>query len=187
MKIHKKYFICRVGGLFSALLFLAFSMSVEATAPRITPKMFGDERTSDIVAYQPAATGENSDSVLTSEIVTAAFSAAGKTPTIDVLPSKQLATYALLNNDAVAMIGNNKDLTEKDRHLHSLVTFYLRGDEAVVMIFNNKRGGDLRKAFVEGMQKIIKNGKYLEIFEKSRVNLPADYMSRLKRYNPSWK
>jgi hypothetical protein len=149
--------------------------------------MFGDERTSDIVAYQSASTGGDTDSVLTAEIVTAAFNAAGKTPTIDVLPSRQLATYALLNNDAVAMIGNNKDLTEKDRHQHSLVTFYLRGDEAVMMIFNNKRGGDLRKAFVEGMQKIIKNGKYLEIIEKSRVNLPADYMSRLKHHNPSWK
>jgi len=46
---------------------------------------------------------------------------------------------------------------------------------------------ELQPAFNEGLQKIIKSGKYLEILEKYHSKAPADYAGRLKRHNPSWK
>ena len=171
----------------SALLLLACSFSALATAPRITAKMFGEERKADIVAYQSA--DDKSDSALTVEIVTSAFGAAGKSPALDVLPSRQLAVYELFSSDAQALIGSPQDLAAKDRKLYSVVTFYLRaqGDEPVALIFSNARGAALKKAFIDGMQKLFKSGKYLEIIEKSRGKLPVDYISRVKRQNPGWK
>lgn len=172
-----------------ALLFCSFS--AHATAPRITAELFGEERKSDIVAYEQASSeaADRSESALTVEIATAAFKAAGKTPTIDVLPSKQLATYALFNNDAAGLIGSHQDLAGRDRSQYRVVTFYLTGasDEPVALIFSNAHGKGWHKAFVDGMQKILKNGKYMKIMEKHRSNLPADYIIRLKRQNPGWK
>ncbi|MFA6971743.1 MAG: hypothetical protein WC208_10125 [Gallionella sp.] len=172
-----------------AIVLLVFSSSAYATAPRITAQLFGEERKTDIVAYQsaPSEAAAKSDSALTVEIVTAAFKAAGKAPTVDVLPSKQLATYALFNNEAVALMGSPQDLAEKDKNQYRVVTFYLRADEPVELIFSNARGKELHKAFVDGLQKILKNGKYLEILEKYHVKVPADYVGRLKRQNPGWK
>ena len=171
----------------TALLLLACSFSAFATAPRITAKMFGEERKADIVAYQSA--DAKSDSALTVEIVKAAFSAAGKTPVLDVLPSRQLAAYELFSSDALALIGSPEDLAAKDSKQYSVVTFYFsaQGDEPVALIFSHARGGALKKAFIDGMQKLLKSGKYLEIIEKSRGKLPADYISRIKRQNPGWK
>lgn len=174
-----------------AIMLLVCSSSANATAPRITAELFGEEKKVDIVAYQSASSdaAANSEKALTVEIVTQAFKAAGKTPTVDVLPSKQLATYALFNNDAAGLIGSHQDLAAKDKNQYRVVTFYMKlaGDEPVALIFSNVRGRELHKAFVEGMQKILKNGKYLQIVEKHRGKLPADYVSRLKRQNPGWK
>ena len=173
----------------TALLLMACSFSAQATAPRITAQLFGDEKKADIVAYQSASSDAKSEAELTLAIVTEAFKASGKTPIIDVLPSKQLATYALFNNDAVALMGSPQDLAGKDKKQYGVVAFYLRGtdDEPVVLIFSNVHGKELHKAFVSGMQKIIKSGKYLQMIEKSRGKLPADYVGRLQRLNPSWK
>ena len=171
----------------TALLLLACSCSAFATAPRITAKMFGEEKKADIVAYQSA--DAKSDSALMVEIVTAAFSVSGKSPVLDVLPSRQLAVYELFSGDALALIGSPQDLAAKDSKQYSVVTFYLRaqGDEPVALIFSNARGAEYKKAFVAGMQKLFKSGKYLEMIEQSRGKLPADYISRVKRQNPGWK
>lgn len=172
-----------------AIMLLVCSSSANATAPRITAQLFGEEKKVDIVAYQSASSdaAANSENALTVEIVTQAFKAAGKTPTVDVLPSKQLATYTLFNNEAVALMGSSQDLAEKDKSQYRVVTFYLRADEPVELIFSNARGKELHKAFVVGLQKILKSGKYLEILEKYHVKVPADYIGRLKRQNPGWK
>ena len=173
----------------TALLLLVCSFSAQATAPRISAQMFGDEKKADIVAYQSATADAKSESELTLAIVTEAFKASGKTPVIDVLPSKQIATYALFSKEAVALMGSPQDLAGQDKKHYSIVPFYLRGtdDEPVVLIFSNERGKALHKAFVAGMQKILKSGKYLQRIEKSRGKLPVDYVDRLKRLNPSWK
>lgn len=104
---------------------------------------------------------------------------------MDVLPSRQLATYALINKDAVALIGNAEDIAVKDRKQYEMVTFYLGATTERVLIFS--RGAGLRKAFLDGMQKIIRSGEYLQIIEKSRGKLPADYLSRIRRLHPGWK
>lgn len=193
MKNYNNFPYSALGGMtrLVAIVLLVCSFSANATAPRITAQLFGEERKTEIVAYQsaPSEAAPKSDSGLTVEIVTAAFKAAGKTPAVDVLPSKQLATYALFNNEAVALIGSPQDLAGKDKKQYRVVTFYLRGagDEPVVLIFSNLRGKELHKAFVDGLQKIFKSGKYVEIVEKSRGKLPADYVIRLKRQNPGWK
>ena len=173
----------------TALLLLAFSFGAQATAPRITAKLFGDEAKADIVAYQAASADAKSQTELTLAIVTEAFKASGKTPIIDVLPSKQLATYALFNNEAVALMGSAQDLAGQDIKKYSVVAFYLRGaaNEPVALIFSNVHGKELQEAFVSGMQKILKSGKYLQLVEKSRGKLPADYVGRVQRLNPSWK
>jgi len=180
-----------------AVFCLIFSWSAQATAPRITSQMFGEEKKADIVGYQlaPLDAAAKSEGELAVEIVTEAFKAAGKTPLVDVLPSKQLATYALFSNDAVALIGIQQDLAAKEKNQYRVVTFYLRGiapgEEPVSLIFskNNPRVKELQPAFNEGLQKIIKSGKYLEILEKyhGKGKVPADYASRLKHHNPGWK
>lgn len=171
----------------SALLFLVISFSAHATAPRITAQLFGEEQKVDIVAYQPASPEVSPETALAVEIVTQAFYAAGKTPVVDVLPSKQLAIYALLNNEAAGLIGRPGDMPAKGTY--RMVTFYLGGvaSQPVCLIFSNARGRALHNAFVEGVQKILKNGRYLEILEEHHVKVPADYVSRLKRLNPGWK
>jgi ABC-type amino acid transport substrate-binding protein len=151
--------------------------------------MFGDEKKADIVAYQSVSSEAKSEAELTQAIVTEAFNASGKTPVIDLLPSRQLATYALFNHDAAALIGSSQDLADQDKKQYSIVTFYLRGldYEPVVVIFSNAQGKELRNDFVAGMQKILKSGKYLQLVEKSHDKLPPDYVGRLKRLNPGWK
>lgn len=176
-----------------AMFCLVCSWSAQATAPRIAPQLFGEEKKADIVGYQfaPTETAAKSDGELAVEIVTEAFKAAGKTPAVDVLPSKQLAKYALFNKDAVALMGSPQDLAAKEKNQYRVVTFYLRaqGAEPVSLIFSNARGKELHKAFNQGLQKIINSGKYLEILEKhhGKGRVPADYTSRLKRHNPGWK
>lgn len=173
----------------TALMLLACSFSAQATAPRISAEMFGEEKKADIVAYQSAAADAKSETELMLALVTEAFKASGKTPVIDVLPSQQLATYALFNNEAVALVGSGRDLAGQDKKKYSVVAFYLKGaeDEPVALIFSNARGKELQKVFVAGMQKILKNGKYLQRVEKARGKLPADFVGRVQRLNPSWK
>lgn len=182
-----------------AMSCLVCSWNAQATAPRVAPQMFGEEKKADIVGYQFApleasrSDGELPVGKLVEEIVTEAFKAAGKAPVVDVLPSKQLAKYALFNNDAVALMGSPQDLAAKEKNQYRVVTFYLRApaDEPVALIFSKKnaRGNELQQAFNQGLQKIIRTGKYLEILEKyhGKGHVSADYASRLKRHNPSWK
>ena len=191
-------FACSNQGVVTPLFFvfcLFLSWSAAATAPRVAPQLFGEERKADVVGYQAGPVDAKSESALAVELVSEAFAAASKTPVVDVLPSRQLAKYALTTHDAVALIGGQQDLTAKEKSQYRVVTFYLRGsgasEEPVLLIFSKKhvRGNELYKAFNEGMQKIVKNGKYMEILEKyhGKEPVPAGYFSRLKRYNPNIK
>lgn len=204
MKNHK------IRGLFSsslagmtrlaAVLWLLCMWSVEATAataPRITPGLFGEEQKADIVGYQlaPLDAAAKSDGEAALEIVNEAFKAAEETVTVDVLPAKQLALYALLNNEAAALIGSQQDLPEKDKNQYRMVAFYLRvaapSEEPLALIFGKKhsRTNELLQVFNEGLQKLVKSGKYLEILEKhyGKGQVPADYVSRLQRHNSGLK
>jgi hypothetical protein len=181
----------------SRLLLLLFSafylwnpLNAQATAPRVTPELFGEVKVADIVSYQvaPINAKTKAESDLAVELATAAFKAAGKSPVIDVLPSKQLATYALLKNDVIGLIANTRDLTTKQKSQYKVMSFLLVGndsnDESIALILNtNSRGNELSQAFSEGLQTVIKNGQYLEILEKYRGNqkAPADYFTRLKK------
>lgn len=166
---------------------LFVSWTAQATAPRIAPQLFGEELKADIVAYPMQA--KDVDGELLKELVVAAFKAADKAPLLDVLPSRQLAKYALLNNDAAALIGNQDDLSTKEKNQYRLVNFYwnINVPEQVplALIFGKKhiRSKELQKAFEAGLQKLIQNGKYAEIVEAhlGSGKLPADYFERLKR------
>jgi hypothetical protein len=168
----------------------------QATAPRITPQLFGEAKKADIVGYQfaPFDAAAMSDGEVAVNIVMEAFKAAGKTPALEVLPAKQLATYALFNNDAVAIIGSLHDLPEKERKRYRAVTFYLRGnastEEPISLIFSkSSRENEWYLSFNKGLRKIITSGKYLEIMEKydAKREVSADYFNSLKRHNPGWK
>ena len=170
---------------------LACSFSAQATAPRITPQLFGEEQKADIVGYEsaPINAATRSENALEVEIVTEAYKAEGKTPRIDVLPSKQLATYALINNDAQGLIGTLQDLASQDRKQYRQVTFYLGAskDKPVALIFSKAHGNELYQAFNEGLQKIVNSGEYMTILHKYHDKVSADYLGRLKRHNPGWK
>lgn len=184
-KYHKAGYMAH----FIALFMLAFSLGAQATAPRITPQFFGEERKTDIAAYQfePFDAAAKSDSALRAEIVKEAYSAAGVAPAIDVLPSRQLAGYALTNGDVAALVGSAQDIPSKKDY--RTVLFYFKGEDAVFLIFSKKhpRGNELYQAFNAGLQKIVGNGKYQEILVKYRVKTSADYFSRIRRHNPGWK
>ena len=161
--------------LLAMLSLIMCSWSTEATAPRVTAQMLGEEKKADIVGYQSIplnATATDLDGKLSLEIVTEAFKASGKTPIVDILPSKELAKYALLNSDAAALIGSQGDLTAKEKNQYDIITFYLipigSGEQQFSMIFRKMdvHVKELQKAFSDGLKKIIKNGKYLELFEK---------------------
>lgn len=187
-------------GVMSSLMLMCclfFSWSAEATAPRIAPTLFGEERKAEVVSYQSGAAdaAARSEHALTVELVTEAFAAAGKTLAVDVLPSRQLAKYALVNGDAAALIGGQQDLTTQETNDYRVVAFYVHGtaanEKAVSLIVSKKhtRGNELHQAFSEGLQKIVRSGKYQEILEKhlGKEHVPAGYFNRLKRYNPSLK
>jgi len=174
------------------------SWSVGATAPRVTAQMLGEEKKVDIVGYQSIplnATANDSDGKLSLEIVAEAFKASGKTPIVDVLPSKELAKYALLNNGAAALIGSPGDLNAKEKNQYDIITFYLipieSGGQQFSMIFRKMdvHAKELKNAFSNGLKNIIKTGKYLELVEKyhGKGKISTDYANRLKQYNPSWK
>lgn len=111
-----------------AAVCLVCSLNAQATAPRIGPQMFGDERKADIVAYEitPLVTATQTDGGLAIAILSAAFNAAGQKLVIDILPVKPLAKYALLNNEVVAMLGNGQDLSAKEKNQVIAEAFYLK-------------------------------------------------------------
>lgn len=107
---------------------LFWSCSSYATAPRIAPQMFGEERKADIIAYEttPLVTTTQTDGGLVIAILSAAFNASGQKLIIDIVPAKPLAKYALLNNEVVAMIGDNQDISAKEKNQVIGEAFYLK-------------------------------------------------------------
>lgn len=178
-----------------AALCLICSWNVQATAPRVAPQMFGEEPKADIVGYQlaPPGSAAATEGELIVKIVNVAFRAAGKKPVVDVLPSRQLAKYALQNNDALALIGRANDLMDYEESQYRVVTFYLGADahagKPVLLIFSKEHGYELHLAFTNGLRKILRSGRYLEMLEQhfGKGLVPADYASRLQRLNPGWK
>ncbi len=116
-----------IGQLLVALC-LFWSDGSYATAPRIAPQMFGEERKADIIAYEiaPLVTTNQTDGGLAIAILSAAFNASGQKLIIDIVPAKPLAKYALLNNDVVAMIGESQDISAKEKNQFLAEAFYLK-------------------------------------------------------------
>jgi ABC-type amino acid transport substrate-binding protein len=173
-----------------ATLCLWNPLSTQATAPRLTSELFGEAKVADIVSYQlsPINAITKAESDLALELTKEAFKAAGKSPVLDLLPSKQLATYALMNNDVVGLIASSRDLSTKQKSQVKVLPFLLMNntvnDEAIALVLStNTKGNELAQAFNDGLKKIIKNGQYLEILEKYRGKgkVPADYFTRLKK------
>lgn len=195
--IHTVPFHFAWGEIFLVIALLLFSLSAQATAPRIAPKLFGEEVKADILRYrlEPLKGVPKFESEMLAEIATEAFKAAGKAPVLELQPSKQLAKYALFNKEVVAVIGSARDFSSKEKKSYRLVTFYLRGasleGEPVALAFNRQavHGDELYQAFNMGMQAILANGKYLELLERyhDKDKIPADYVGRLTRHNPGWK
>jgi hypothetical protein len=179
------------------MLMLVCATAVHATAPRVAAKLFGEEKNADIVAYQFASTDAKAKplSELAMTLVVEAFKAVGKSPIIDVLPSKQLALYALTNNDAAVLMGSPQDLDVKEKKQFRTVVFYINAEApvevVVALMFGNKKAESkaLFAAFNEGMQKLIKSGKYMMLINNnnSTKTEQAALLQRLKLHNPGWK
>lgn len=177
-----------------ALFFLVFSLNAQATAPRIAAQLFGEETRADIVGYQAYEPVEKADAQLAVQIVNAAFAAVGKTQSVDLLPSRQLAKYALTNGDALALMVRGGDMRPAELASYHVVTFYLTGvagkEDVISLIINkNKLGGELRRAFDQGLGKLIRSGKYQELLEVQygKGQVPAGYFIRLKQHNSALK
>ena len=160
-----------------------------ATAPRITAQLFGDERKADIVAYQlaPFDALAKANTALAVDIVMEAYKAAGKMPALDVLPSKNLALYALTSNESPVLLGSVQDLSEQDMNKYSVITFFFRGDASVSLIFSKAHGKELHQDFNQGLRKIIKIGTYQKILEKYQIKSIAEHVRRVKLQNSGWK
>lgn len=184
----------------TSLLLLAgllFAWSAEATAPRIAPKMLGETRQVDIVGYYSVQDAQTvaEEGKLTGDLLDAAFEAGGMQPYIDVLPSKQIAKYEFVVNQVPALIAAAADLSAKEKKRYRTITYYLRdiaqGQDPVLLAFDlkNPRGNKLYKAFRLGLQRIIANGRYLELMEKhlGKDRVPSVYLDQLKRHNKGWK
>ncbi len=169
------------------LLFLLLSFAAGATAPRISAQMFGVEKKDDIAAYSSAGSGRDID--MLSELVMAAFAEKGLVPILDVMPSRQLARYALSSGDAPSLVGLQEDIPARGNY--RAVAFYPGDQEgkAEFLIFSRegKRAEELYRAFNAGLQEILKNGKYRKIVEKHHGRLPQDIALKLKGLNPGWK
>ena len=169
------------------LLFLLLSFAAGATAPRISAQMFGVEKKDDIAAYSSSGSGR--DVEMLTELVMAAFAEKGLTPVLDVMPSRQLARYALSSGDSPSLVGLQDDIPVKGNY--RTVVFYLRGKEgeAELLIFSRegRRADELYRAFNSGLQAILKNGKYRKIVEKHHGRLPENFELKLKGLNPGWK
>ncbi len=171
---------------------LLCSAGVYATAPRINADMFGAEKQAEIVSYELAPMDANikQTNAMINEIIVEAFKAANLSPTLDTLPSKQLASYAITHHESVGLIGSPSDLTTDAKHKYHHTVLAFRNNQPVALILNNdQRGNELYKAFEQGLQTIIKNGKYNELLEKylGKDQIPADYLSGVKKLNPGWK
>lgn len=182
-------------GMFTAMA-LAGAWTVEATAPRISSGMFGEEKKADILQYRLSMLGTSVDSEekLITGIVTEAFKVGGKSPVLDVQPARQLAKYALFNGEVAALIGSPLDFNAREKKRYRIVTFYLsvgttKGTEvALVFSGSHPAADDLFRAFESGIQQLIANGKYLEILEAhhGKDKIPPDYLDTLKLSNPDW-
>lgn len=180
-----------------AISLLLCSWNAEATAPRISAKMFGEELQVDVVGYDSGqrSSAAEIEGKLTADLLQAAFQAGGAQPNVDVLPSKQLAKYEFIVNQVPVLIVSADDLNAKERARYRLVTYFLsdvaQAKSPVLLAFDLKRprSDQLFKAFDKGMQAIIKSGKYRDILQQhlGKEAVSADYFNNLKRLNPSWK
>lgn len=181
----------------AAALMLAFSSGALATAPRIAPQMFGEEKKADILQYRldSSDAAVATEEKLLAEIVTEAYKAAGMSPRLDMQPSKQLAKYALFNGEVAALVGAPRDFNAKEKKRYRVVVFYLRGGSSagaeVAMVFSktHAKGSELYKAFDSGLRKLVASGRYREILaaHHGKDAIAADYFDSLKRLNPGWK
>ena len=188
--------IAAAGGRRGALMLalpLLWPAPALATAPRIAPQLFGEERVTDIVAYRlaPDSAAESAESALAVALVAAAFAAAGQTPVIDVLPSRQLARYVLDQNEAAALIGGPGDPGVAETAADRRVVFYLRETgEPLSLIFSktHPRAGKLFDAFRDGLRRIVASGRYRELLEQHgrAPGAAADAVVRLQRLDPGW-
>ena len=98
------------------LLHMAFHhpTATWATGPRLTPQLFEPKGMIKIFIYEypPLTSFELPNMGLCSEIVKAAFTAAGITVTIENQVVKSLAVYSLIQDNSIAMIGMESDFSE---------------------------------------------------------------------------
>lgn len=177
-------------GALMLVLPLVWPATALATAPRIAPQLFGEERITDIVGYRLAPDSE-AESGLAVALVTAAFAAAGQAPVIDMLPSRQLARYVLEQNEAAALIGGPGDPGVAETAADRRVVFYLRETgEPLSLIFSktHPRAGKLFDAFRDGLRRIVASGRYRELLEQHgrAPGAAADAVVRLQRLDPGW-
>lgn len=179
------------------ILALAGTGTAEATAPRISAGMFGEEKKADILQYRLAefSTAVDPEQKLLASIVDKAFKAGGMSPVLDVQPARQLAKYALFKGEVAALIGRTQDFNAKEKKRYRFLTFYLSGgvpsgSEIALVISNiHPAANDLYFAFESGMRQLLASGQYLEMLEAhhGRGSIPATYLDLIKSHHPGWK
>jgi len=140
--------ILKLGGFF--ILLFGFSIAAYAVAPRISQDMFGQEINSDILAYDSTNSNDRHHTEVAVQIAKQAFAIEQITLSIDIVPSKQLAIYALFNGDVRALIGKKSDLTSLDQSDYFNSVFYIYDDGTTkipIALYINKNAQDAEKMF----------------------------------------
>lgn len=171
---------------------LFFAGVAQATAPRIAAQLFGEERRADIAAYSLSSTHDaaaKAEEELTLELVRSAYRAAGQEISIDVMPSRQLAHYALSNGDVAILLGTNQDREAQYRAIAFLPAD--KGEQVVSLIFDLKteQGKKRQQAFVSGLSKIMANGQYAHLYTlyRGKDAKPEAAIQRIKQLNQKVK
>lgn len=175
----------------SLLLMFLFNFSIaNAVAPRITQDMFGQEVSADILAYESIETNDSQVTDITVEIVKQAFAIEETLLNIDVVPSTQLAIYALFNGDVLALIGNESDLTAFDKSQYFCSVFYIHDNATQKIPFalyidkNAPNAEKLFTSFEQGLLKLLENQTYSDIIQsKSGKVEPINYKELLNEYH----
>lgn len=165
-----------------------------ATAPRFAPDWFIlDEGSKPLIVayeYSPYRTVSTENKGIHMEIVMAAFKAAQVDVDVEIQPVKDLVRYALFQENALAVIGENWNFSkEEQRNLVSIPFAFIEKTENDVLsfiIFNRRHqeGKSMADLFLEGFKKILKNGNYRDLFERSDTgrSIPRSYFKRLEKY-----
>jgi len=155
------------------------------TAPRFGPKLLKSEETIKIFAYQypPLVDLQTPGMGIVANIVQAAFEEAGVDMQIDILPVKSLAKYSVLNENAIAVMGESGLFSEMESEKLVAVPCYEMTGGYYYYLPAHQEGmswdGDLNK--LRGYTCGAPTGEDITSYENASIKVIQDDLKSLLR------